>query len=430
MNAVKGYLFPILEFSRLLDGLNAGFGRTLMYAYRLAGGGIMDGCPLILHKTRKLRLLLFGGTILTEPRSSAVKRNIVARQNLFGRFWTAAWGSGMRRQSTSSISTIQQATEKRIPPPSKACNGKAWVDLGVADFLCSSSFVQSSWAWQQQEPDSNYPIPVPAIGRFRWESRRCSALLAVLLALGASGMKASKIVLNCAMYESPDWLNWVQDEEESISWEIKVAYDAEINVFDTANTRYVHIILFVYFSQILHRYSNGQSEVLRKAIEEDNFFARQNGSIDQGLYSVSCDMNKCIDGRVTAYIDSTGYMNQYGLSRKAFEAQFSATSNTHPYSSISSIQQKKKKRAQSIYATSFTVMDLTRQFQSMKRDKNEMFPMLNYFGVASVPCSRCLMMIESLEVPKPAQCNYQQVARGVMPFPFSLTQLAQGGGDS
>ncbi|KAK0462549.1 NADP-dependent oxidoreductase domain-containing protein [Desarmillaria tabescens] len=53
---------------------------------------------------------------------------------------------------------------------------------------------------------------------------------------------------------SPDWFNWVQDEEESIR-QIKAAYDAGINDFDTANI-----------------YSNGQSEVvLGKAIKEHKF---------------------------------------------------------------------------------------------------------------------------------------------------------------
>ncbi len=41
--------------------------------------------------------------------------------------------------------------------------------------------------------------------------------------LGSSGLKISKIILGCAVYGSPDWFSWVQNEEESIK-QIKAAY--------------------------------------------------------------------------------------------------------------------------------------------------------------------------------------------------------------
>ncbi|PBK95337.1 hypothetical protein ARMGADRAFT_925674, partial [Armillaria gallica] len=65
---------------------------------------------------------------------------------------------------------------------------------------------------------------------------------------GASGLKVSDIILGCTVLGSPGWFNWVQDEEENIS-QIKAAY---VTIF--------------------HEHSNGQSEVLGKAIEGHNFF--------------------------------------------------------------------------------------------------------------------------------------------------------------
>ncbi|KAJ6478707.1 NADP-dependent oxidoreductase domain-containing protein [Mycena vitilis] len=53
--------------------------------------------------------------------------------------------------------------------------------------------------------------------------------------LGQSGLKISKIVLGCMSYGNPNWMvNWVLGEEEA-SEQIKAAYDAGINTFDTAN---------------------------------------------------------------------------------------------------------------------------------------------------------------------------------------------------
>ncbi|KAK0476257.1 NADP-dependent oxidoreductase domain-containing protein, partial [Armillaria luteobubalina] len=70
--------------------------------------------------------------------------------------------------------------------------------------------------------------------------------------LGSSGLKVSKIILGGAVFGSPDWYSWVQNEE-SIK-KIKAAYDVGINTFDTADV-----------------YSNGQSEVvLGKAIKQEN----------------------------------------------------------------------------------------------------------------------------------------------------------------
>ncbi|XP_037043379.1 versiconal hemiacetal acetate reductase-like [Bradysia coprophila] len=68
---------------------------------------------------------------------------------------------------------------------------------------------------------------------------------------GKTGLKVSKICLGCMSYGNPAWSPWVKDETESIK-QIKLAYEAGINFFDTADV-----------------YSNGLSEViLGKALKE------------------------------------------------------------------------------------------------------------------------------------------------------------------
>ncbi|KAJ7279174.1 NADP-dependent oxidoreductase domain-containing protein [Mycena rebaudengoi] len=97
--------------------------------------------------------------------------------------------------------------------------------------------------------------------------------------LGQSGLKISKIILGCMTYGHPEWSgNWVLAEEEA-SKHIKAAYDYGINAFDTANV-----------------YSNGISEeILGRSIKKHRLPARRNRRTD---------------------LDSSGYVNQYELSRK------------------------------------------------------------------------------------------------------------------
>src|SRR5882762_6285049 len=52
--------------------------------------------------------------------------------------------------------------------------------------------------------------------------------------LGRSGLKISRIVLGCMSYGSPEWMPWILGEEEGIK-QIKTAYDAGIQTFDTAD---------------------------------------------------------------------------------------------------------------------------------------------------------------------------------------------------
>ncbi|MEF8887533.1 MAG: aldo/keto reductase, partial [Haloarculaceae archaeon] len=52
--------------------------------------------------------------------------------------------------------------------------------------------------------------------------------------LGDTGMEVSRICLGCMSFGSPEWREWVLDEEESQPI-IERAIDLGINFFDTAN---------------------------------------------------------------------------------------------------------------------------------------------------------------------------------------------------
>lgn len=115
--------------------------------------------------------------------------------------------------------------------------------------------------------------------------------------LGNSGLKVSKIILGCMSYGDPAWQGWVLPEEEGIK-HIKVAYDAGINAFDTANV-----------------YSNGQSEImLGKAIKQHNIPREEIVVMTKVFFTVAQDPSKLYFAPVDSEKD--GYVNQHGLSRK------------------------------------------------------------------------------------------------------------------
>ncbi|CAE6369808.1 unnamed protein product [Rhizoctonia solani] len=119
--------------------------------------------------------------------------------------------------------------------------------------------------------------------------------------LGNSGLKVSRLILGLMSYGNKQWGEWVLGEEEGIE-HIKVAYDAGIQTFDTANV-----------------YSNGDSErILGKAIKQLNL-PRDEIVVMTKLYQivarepgefVRATGGDCPEG------DTKGYVNQYGLSRK------------------------------------------------------------------------------------------------------------------
>ncbi|KAG0264226.1 hypothetical protein DFQ27_001345 [Actinomortierella ambigua] len=71
--------------------------------------------------------------------------------------------------------------------------------------------------------------------------------------LGATGLRVSRFCVGCMTYGNSEWNGWCKNEDESLAL-IKMAYDAGLNFFDTAES-----------------YSNGQSElILGKAIKKYN----------------------------------------------------------------------------------------------------------------------------------------------------------------
>ncbi|KAJ7230909.1 NADP-dependent oxidoreductase domain-containing protein [Mycena haematopus] len=116
--------------------------------------------------------------------------------------------------------------------------------------------------------------------------------------LGNSGLKVSRIILGCMSYGAPTWGgNWVLGEEEATK-HIKAAYDAGINTFDTADG-----------------YSNGLSEeILGRAIKKHNL-PRDEIVVMTKLFLAVSKKPEDVTWALTD-LDSAGYVNQHGLSRK------------------------------------------------------------------------------------------------------------------
>ncbi|CAE6422249.1 unnamed protein product [Rhizoctonia solani] len=119
--------------------------------------------------------------------------------------------------------------------------------------------------------------------------------------LGNSGLKVSRLILGLMSYGNKEWNDWVLDEEEGIK-HIKVAYDAGIQTFDTANV-----------------YSNGDSErILGKAIKQLDL-PRDEIVVMTKVYGIVTRDNRefiRLNGGDSPEGDAKGYANQYGLSRK------------------------------------------------------------------------------------------------------------------
>jgi len=117
--------------------------------------------------------------------------------------------------------------------------------------------------------------------------------------LGNSGLKVSRIILGCMSYGTPEWQDWVLPEEEGLK-HIKVAYDAGINTFDTANV-----------------YSNGVSEiVLGKAIKQFNLPRDEIVVMTKVYFTVGREPKVAFLNPAVESPDNFGYVNQHGLSRK------------------------------------------------------------------------------------------------------------------
>ncbi|KAF5356389.1 hypothetical protein D9758_009545 [Tetrapyrgos nigripes] len=223
--------------------------------------------------------------------------------------------------------------------------------------------------------------------------------------LGNSGLKISKIVLGCMSYGDRNWEPWVLEEEEGMK-QIKAAYDAGINAFDTANV-----------------YSNGQSEViLGKAIKQHNL-DRDKIVVMTKLFFAVKKGKRIPPGTID--VDSIGYVNQHGLSRKhifdsvkhsleRLQLDYIDLLQCHRFDNDTPIEETMQALhdvvkagyvryigMSSCYAWQFHVMQnyaITNHltpFVSMqnhyslvyREEEREMFPTLKHFGVGSIPWS-------------------------------------------
>ncbi|KAG2335354.1 aryl-alcohol dehydrogenase [Suillus weaverae] len=117
--------------------------------------------------------------------------------------------------------------------------------------------------------------------------------------LGNSGLKVSKIILGTMQYGNKGWQDWVLGEDEAVE-HIKVAYEAGIQTFDTADT-----------------YSNGYTEVIiGRVIKKLNLPRDEIVVMTKVFNVVGREYNiHQLAGRENP--DQNGYVNQHGLSRKA-----------------------------------------------------------------------------------------------------------------
>lgn len=125
--------------------------------------------------------------------------------------------------------------------------------------------------------------------------------------LGRSGLRVSPFILGMMSYGSSEWQPWVLDEEPSKKL-VKVAFDAGINTFDTADT-----------------YSNGQSEVvLGNALQEFKIPREQVVILTKCYFCVADKITDLTMGKPPATLQpefGAQYINRVGLSRKhIFEA--------------------------------------------------------------------------------------------------------------
>lgn len=222
--------------------------------------------------------------------------------------------------------------------------------------------------------------------------------------LGNSGLKVSRIILG-TMYGDTNLKEWVLGEEEAIK-QIKSAYDAGIQTFDTANV-----------------YSNGVSEViLGKAIKELKLPRQEIVIMTKVFFAVTPGRNLFATGEKP---DEIGYVNQHGLSRKPIFESVKASLERLQLDYVDILQCHRFDPATSIAETMQALHDVVQagyvryigmsscwawQFHAMqnyaiankltpfisvqnhhnlvyREEEREMFPTLKLFGVGSIPWS-------------------------------------------
>ncbi|KAL2050028.1 hypothetical protein ABVK25_009755 [Lepraria finkii] len=115
--------------------------------------------------------------------------------------------------------------------------------------------------------------------------------------LGDSGLKISKVILGAMSYGSPDWREWVLDEEKSLPL-LEHAYKVGLNTWDTADV-----------------YSNGRSEeIIGKALQKYSIPRQKVVILSKCYFGVD---SSGAQPRISATSFNNGEMvNQVGLSRK------------------------------------------------------------------------------------------------------------------
>ncbi|KAF9976508.1 hypothetical protein BGZ73_008448 [Actinomortierella ambigua] len=122
--------------------------------------------------------------------------------------------------------------------------------------------------------------------------------------LGKTGLRVSRFGLGCMTFGDAGWNGWAKGEEESLDL-IKMAYDAGINFFDTADI-----------------YSNGKSEeILGKAIKKFNMDRHRIVVATKVFAALLPGNTPAPMGGVEAWRSDPTLVNKQGLSRKhIFEA--------------------------------------------------------------------------------------------------------------
>lgn len=147
------------------------------------------------------------------------------------------------------------------------------------------------------------------------------ALANLLLSLGDSGLKISKVILGAMSYGSPEWQEWILDEEHSLPL-LEHAYKVGLNTWDTVSHP-LFFPLLQFCSEWLtilagfqaDVYSNGRSEeIIGKALKQYNIPRQKVVILSKCYFGVD---TSGAQPRISAMASNTGEMvNQVGLSRK------------------------------------------------------------------------------------------------------------------
>lgn len=225
--------------------------------------------------------------------------------------------------------------------------------------------------------------------------------------LGNSGLKVSRIILGTMQYGNKGWQDWVLGEDEAVE-HIKVAYEAGIQTFDTADT-----------------YSNGYSEVILGRVIRKLNLPRDEIVVMTKVFNVvgrEYDIHQ-LAGRENP--DQNGYVNQHGLSRKHIFASVKKSLERLQMDYIDVLQCHRLDDETPMEETMQALHDVVKagyvryigmsscwayQFQAMqnyaitnkltpfismqnhysllyREEEREMFPTLKMFGVGSIPWS-------------------------------------------